>query len=82
MSFPRLGLPFCTLFIPHDFPFYLLNGRNYELLHRLIQTPYLHLTRSTPLRKIFLTDHYLPFDYFQHPLEVPALAGSSTRMRS
>lgn len=56
-------------------PLNILNGRNHKLLHCLIQTVCLP-SHSTPLRKTFLIDHYLRFNYFQYlPTSSPRVTG-------
>lgn len=47
---------------------YTLNGGNNELPHYLIQDLCLRLSRSTPLGKTLMADHYLRIDYLQHYL--------------
>ena len=61
--FPHLGLPSLT-FLSTFFSTYS-NGRNYEVLHGLVQTLCLHLIHSTLLRETLIAGHYLRFDYFQ-----------------
>ena len=41
---------------------------NYDLRLRTVQTLYLHLGHSTPLRKTLTVNHYLRIEYFQQAL--------------
>ena len=52
--------------------FHQLNTINYHPHPRIIQTLYIHLSRSTPLRKTLTVNHYLRIEYFQQfMVEVP-----------
>ena len=53
--------------------FLQLNTINYDLHLCIIQKLYLHLSRSTLLRKTLTVNYYLGIEYFQHPgfLEKP-----------
>jgi len=42
----------------------MLNGRNHELIHPSIKALCLHSSRSTPLRKTPIPNHYLHINYF------------------
>ena len=56
--------------------FLQLNTINYDLHLCIIHTFYLHLSRSTPLRKTFTVNHYLRIEYFQQGmLEQPSISG-------
>lgn len=59
---PRVFL--CILYFLHNPTLLILDRRNHELLHRLIQTPCLYLSRSTLLRKTLIADYYLLIDCF------------------
>ena len=55
LSFPRL--------IPH----FLLSTFLPNTQHHLIQTLCLHMSRSPPLHRTLIADHYLRIDYFVNP---------------
>ena len=66
-----LPVPSHSSFLSHHFTsssslsFLQLNTINYGLYLCTIHTLYLHLSRSTPLRKTLTVNHYLPIEYFQ-----------------
>ena len=66
LSLPRLISSFLLLAFLIPLSFSLFNAISHELLHLLIQTPNLHLSRSTSLGKTLIADHYSCIDYFQH----------------
>ena len=57
-------------------PFHQPITTNHDLHPHLIQTLYLRVGHSTPLRKTLTVNHYLRIEYFQHP---PCVHPSDTK---
>ena len=71
---PPFFFPSCPLSLLSSFallssslPFHQPITTNHDLHPHLIQTLYLRVGHSTPLRKTLTVNHYLRIEYFQHP---------------